>query len=132
MATTPSPRTESQPAPITIAAVRERALYYIAAHRCMSLATQGPEGLWVATVFYVNDDFDLFFVSRNDTRHVRNIVATQRAAVAISDDVAIWERIGGVQLEGTTEEVSEGRRSAVLAEFQRRYPFPNKLWWSSP
>jgi uncharacterized protein YhbP (UPF0306 family) len=34
---------------------RDRALDYLAEHRVMTLATQGPEGLWAADVFDVNN-----------------------------------------------------------------------------
>ena len=35
--------------------VTHRALKYTERDHCMNLATDGVEGLWAATVFYVND-----------------------------------------------------------------------------
>lgn len=41
------------------AGARNRALDYRSGHRVMTLATHGPEGLWVAAVFYANDGVKL-------------------------------------------------------------------------
>ena len=111
-------------------ALVRRTLEYLAEHKCMSLATDGPEGLWAATVFYVNEAFELYFLSRCDTRHVRNIEASPRVAATISDDVAHWLGIRGIQLEGTAEVVGASRRGAALAAFERRYAFADSLWWT--
>jgi uncharacterized protein YhbP (UPF0306 family) len=108
-----------------------RALAFLESHRCMTLATTGSEGLWAATVFYVNDGFQLYFLSFSDTRHVRNLMEAGRVAATIGDDTGLWERIGGVQLEGTADIAAEAERPAVLRAFAQRYTFPDTLWWSS-
>lgn len=96
----------------------------------MSLATTGSEGLWAAPVFYVNEGFELFFMSRDGTRHVRNLASHPRVAVTISDDAANWLDVRGVQLEGVTAAVAESRRREVLASFSRRYAFVDSMWWT--
>ncbi len=111
--------------------IARRALEYLATHHCMSLATDGPEGLWASTVFYVNEGFELGFLSRSDTRHVRNLEASPHVAVTISDDVADWLGVSGVQLEGTAERVGDAHRLEVLTAFRRRYAFADNLWWSA-
>jgi uncharacterized protein len=116
------------PAPEEVAA---RALQFLESHNCVSLATDGPDGLWAATVFYVNDAFELYFLSRSDTRHVRNIEANPRVAATISDDVAHWLNIRGLQLEGSAKLVDERLRPRVLAAFRRRYAFADSLWWTN-
>lgn len=50
----------------------------------MALATRGPEGLWNHAVFYAYDqDLNVYFMSRTDSRHMQNILANAEAAVAI-------------------------------------------------
>lgn len=119
---------------VTSAEVRDdeakRALAYLRRRHCMSLATHGPEGLWAATVFYVNLKFDLYFLSEPNTRHARNIAASPQVAATISDDAADWLHVRGVQLEGRAELISDAERPEVLGEFVRRYAFVNELWWT--
>ncbi|MBX3185832.1 MAG: pyridoxamine 5'-phosphate oxidase family protein [Labilithrix sp.] len=117
--------------PIDSSELVERAIAYVRKHHCMSLATAGPEGLWAAPVFYVHRGLALCFVSRNDSRHVRNIEADHHVAATIHDDVAHWHEIRGVQLEGVAERVEGARSAEVLSAFRERYPFADRLWWTS-
>ncbi len=70
---------------------------FLAAHHTLSLATDGPDGLWAATVFYVNDGADFYFMSDRETRHTKNVLATGRVAVTINGDIASWGDIRGLQ-----------------------------------
>jgi uncharacterized protein YhbP (UPF0306 family) len=115
----------------SMAELVSHALSYIAGHRSIVLATHGPEGLWAAPVFYVNEGFTLYFLSLSDTRHVRNIVSTGNVAATISDDVGIWERIGAIQLEGTAAVAPDSKHDDVRRAFRERYSWPDTLWWSS-
>ena len=83
-----------------------RALAYLAAHNVMTLATSGPEGPWAAAVFYVNQDFDLYFLSSPRARHSMNVQAHPAAAAAVHEDYSEWRDIQGVQLEGVVEILS--------------------------
>jgi len=97
----------------------------------MSIATDGPEGLWAATVFYVNDRFALYFLSLSNTRHARNIESNHRVAATISDDAETWPEVGGIQLEGPIARIDQSEeRRRVLALFAKRYPFVDCLWWT--
>ncbi len=104
---------------------------FLARHHCLSLATNGPDGLWASTVFYVNAGFDLYFLSRAGTRHVRNLEVDPRVAGTVNDDVADWVSIRGIQLEGRAELVGEGRRREVLEMFSLHYAFPDVIWWDA-
>jgi uncharacterized protein YhbP (UPF0306 family) len=115
------------------AEVATRALEYLKRHHCLSLATDGAEGLWAATVFYVNDGFTLHFLSLSDTRHVRNIESNPLVAATIGDDAESWPEIGGIQLEGKAVRVDDpDERRRVLAHFAKQYPFADSLWWTDP
>ena len=67
----------------------------------MALATQGPDGLWVASVYFAGGLGALYFLSSPDSRHGRNLSANSRIAAAINEDEHDWRLIRGVQLDGT-------------------------------
>jgi uncharacterized protein YhbP (UPF0306 family) len=110
--------------------VMRRALEYLERHHCMSVATDGPAGLWAATVFYVNERFLLHFLSLSDSRHARNIESNPRVAATIGDDAEDWGEVGGIQLEGHVARIDDpDEHRAVMAAFSRRYAFADCLWW---
>jgi len=85
--------------------VRQRAMTYLGDHQVMTLATLGERGVWAAAVFYVNDDFDFYFLSAGHTRHARNMSLNQRVAATIQEDYRDWPAIQGVQLEGIVKQL---------------------------
>jgi hypothetical protein len=90
----------------------------------VSLATQGPDGLWATTVFYANLDFTLYYLSEPKTRHVQNILANPSIAATINEDYRDWTQIKGIQMEATCAEVSGKRELArALATYLKKYPF---------
>jgi uncharacterized protein len=103
--------------------IRADALAYLEQHHVMSLATVGEEGVWVAAVFYVNDKFDLFFLSAGHTRHGRNLAANPRAAATIQEDYHDWPAIKGIQLEGVVTLLTGEARQAAIERYTRKYPF---------
>lgn len=102
---------------------RTAALAFLAAHRVMTLATTGPEGLWAAAVFYVNSSFDLFYLSAGHTRHARNLAADPRTAVTIQPDDAPWTAIQGIQLSGMVSQLEGKERDRALALYIEKFPF---------
>jgi len=102
---------------------RANALAYLRKHNVMTLATSGPEGLWSAAVFYVNDDFNLYFTSSPTTRHCRNIAAHPEVAVTIQEDYRDWRQIKGIQLEGLARRLEGEQRAAAFARFGIKFPY---------
>ena len=102
---------------------RERALAYVAGHHVMTLATNGPLGLWAAAVFYAHDEFRFIFLSAGRTRHAQNVAAVPDVAATTPADYRDWPAIQGVQLEGTVEQLQGVRRAAAMASCVARYPF---------
>ena len=92
---------------------RDRALDYLAAHRVMNLATCGPDGPWVAAVFYVSDGFNLYFVSSPLSRHGRNLELHPEVAATVNEDYPGWREIKGVQLEGTAGQVAATEQASI-------------------
>lgn len=103
----------------------ERALAYLETHHVMTLATNGPLGLWAAAVFYASEGFDLTFLSASHTRHAQNITASPRVAATIQEDYADWAAIKGIQLEGTVRMLVDKEREAAIALYAKKYSFLN-------
>lgn len=128
MAVPTSYHTSSEQSPSQLAV---HALEFLRRHSCMSLATHGCDGPWAATVFYVNEGFAFYFLSRGNTRHVRNIEADRRVAATVSDHAASWREVRGIQLEGAARRVdADERRSRVYSTFRDRFAFADSLWWT--
>lgn len=102
---------------------RELALAYLASHQVMTLATTGPQGIWAAAVFYVNDGFDLFFLSAGHTRHAQNLTAVPHIAATIQEDYRDWQQIQGIQLEGKATLLTDVSRETAIGRYFQKYPF---------
>jgi len=102
---------------------RQLALDYLANHQVMTLATSGPEGIWAAAVFYVNDGFNLTFLSAAHTRHAQNMTAVPHIAATIQEDYRDWEKIQGVQLEGHVTLLRNVSRETAISRYLQKYPF---------
>lgn len=97
---------------------------YLARHNTVSLATDGPDGLWATTVFYVNLDLSLYFLSEPKTRHVQNVLRNSSIAATVNEDYHDWRQIKGIQMSAMCEEVKGKRELArALAAYVRKYPF---------
>lgn len=96
---------------------------YLQQHRVLSLATQGPLGLWAAAVFYANEAFTFYFLSAPHTRHAQNLSEVPRAAGTIQDDDVTWQEISGVQLEGAVQRLGGADRDHAISVYRARFPF---------
>lgn len=103
--------------------VAEEALAYLAGHQVMTLATNGAEGVWATAVFYVNDGFDLLFLSAGHTRHAQNFLHQPHIAAAIQEDYQKWTEIKGIQLEGDVVQLQGIAKVHALARYQKKYAF---------
>lgn len=103
--------------------LRETLLAYLAGHNVLTLATQGDEGPWAAAVYYVSDDFTLYFLSPPTTRHCRNLDHDPRFAATIQKDEADWTRITGVQIEGCAARLGFGESLHAAALYARKFAF---------
>lgn len=101
---------------------RDRALAYLDSHNVMTLATHGREGLWAASVFYVNDGFKFFFLSALTSRHSLNIEQAPRIAATIQEDYNDWRAIKGIQLEGNASRIEGVEQAAALVLYAKKFP----------
>jgi uncharacterized protein YhbP (UPF0306 family) len=102
--------------------VQCRALDYLVRHRVLTVATYGPEGLWAAAVFYVNDGFTLYFLSAPTSRHSRNIGRTSRVAGTIQGEYEDWREIKGIQLEGEALRIGGPEQAAAALRYGQKFP----------
>lgn len=104
------------------AAAREHALAYLRAHNVMTIATHGTEGVWAAAVFYVNENFDLYFLSAPTSRHSLNLAANPRAAATIQQDYDDWRAIKGIQMEGGVTRLEGLEQAHALLRYGKKFP----------
>ncbi len=102
--------------------VCEKVLNYLRGHNVLNLATSGPDGIWAAAVFYVNEGFTLNFLSAPTTRHAVNIATNARVAATVQEDYSDWREIKGIQLEGTAVRLSASESVMVSAAFTSKFP----------
>ncbi|HEX6386246.1 MAG TPA: pyridoxamine 5'-phosphate oxidase family protein [Anaerolineae bacterium] len=103
--------------------LQRRALDYLGDHQVMTLATVGPEGVWAAAVFYVNDGFNLYFLSAGHTRHAQNMRLNDRVAATIQEDYRDWQGIQGIQLAGATHLLEGEECEQAISHYRAKYPF---------
>jgi hypothetical protein len=109
------------------AALRDRVLAYLRDHNVMTLATNGPHGLWAAAVFYVNDGFTLYFLSAPTSRHSLNIESDGRVSATIQEDYGDWRAIKGIQLEGAARRIDGAEQVIALARYGAKFPLVANL-----
>jgi uncharacterized protein YhbP (UPF0306 family) len=94
----------------------------LAAHNTLTLATSGEGGAWAASVFYASDErCNLYFVSDLKTRHGRDMSREARVVAAINRDVASWDEVIGLQIEGRAEVLAGIERVTALAAYLGKF-----------
>ncbi len=93
----------------------------------MTLSTHGPLGLWSAAVFYVNEGFDLYFLSSPDSRHSLNLEAQPGVSATIQEDYKDWREIKGIQLEGEARRIQGAEQVSAMARYGLKYHFVKNL-----
>lgn len=104
--------------------LRRKVLAYLEEHTTLTLATTDGKHPWAAALYYVNDGFNLYFLSKPGARHCRNLAAVPVVAATITGDYSSWRQIKGVQLEGRACRVEDKKeRARVMALYLKKYPF---------
>ena len=91
--------------------LRRDALAYLRAHNTVSLATNGADGPWAASVFYVNLGLGLYFLSEPTARHSRNVEANPLIGATINEDYKDWREIKGTQMADLRRGAEQSRGS---------------------
>jgi hypothetical protein len=109
--------------------LKQQILDYLRSHNTMTLATCAADMPWAATVFYANEDLQLYFFSSPEARHSLNLEVNSRVAVTIQEDYKDWRVIKGIQLEGKVMLV-DGiiEKAKAMAVYARKYAEVIKLF----
>jgi hypothetical protein len=103
--------------------IRNTILKYMREHNTISLASARHNIPHAATVFYVNIDFDLYFLSSPSSRHGENFSHNPRVSGTINEDYSNWLIIKGIQLEGIVENIGGILKNKNIAkEYIRKFP----------
>lgn len=94
----------------------------------MSLGTVDDNGPWVSDVIFVFDDqFNLYWISEEDTRHSLAIVKNERVAAAITLSNKSGEPNIGLQIAGNASKIDGGNLGLSKKHYAKRNkPEPNK------
>ncbi|MGH7823859.1 MAG: pyridoxamine 5'-phosphate oxidase family protein [Candidatus Binatia bacterium] len=109
--------------------LKRQILRYLESHNTMTLGTCAEDVPWAATVFYASDELKLYFFSAPESRHCQNLAVNPRVAVTIQEDYKDWQKIKGIQLEGTVGMVdSVVEKAKSMTVYARKYPDVIKLF----
>lgn len=112
-------------------ALTEQALSLLSQVRVMTLATAGPEGPWASTLAFAFDrSLNLYFVSRKECRHIREIERSDQVAAALHEEQPVEEqserydpkRARGLQIRGSAAILADGEREPALECYIARFP----------
>lgn len=88
----------------------------------LTLATQGPDGPWAASLFFARDArLNLYFISDRNSRHARELVACDTVAVTVNRDHRHWANIRGLQIAGKAKRVPHARRSEAAELYLKKF-----------
>lgn len=86
----------------------------------MSIATIHADSPWVADVVFIHDEkFNIYWISKTNTRHSRNIELCCNVAATITQSINQGEDNIGLQLEGTAMRV-RGNLGLVTRHLKKR------------
>ena len=87
---------------------KHKLLEYLKSHKLMSLATFSSKP-WISTVYYaVDNQMNLYFVSKPQTRHCKDIASNRHVACAIADSTQkVTSKKTGVQIQGVATPVND-------------------------
>lgn len=103
---------------------------FLAAQSTLALATVNHDGVPEnAPVFYVADDeLNLYWLSKESSRHSLNLAAQPRVAGAIYPAVWGWDKIAGLQIEGEAVSISNAQqREPILRLYQQKFQLPSSF-----
>lgn len=107
----------------------ERFIDIISNTNFLVLATCGSDQPWAAPLYFAFDEqFSLYFISRNNSKHVIHIRENDNVGVAIYDSSCIPGECDGIQIQGIASELSSTSEIVHAAKvlFTRRWSDPIK------
>ncbi len=87
--------------------IKNELLNFLKKNQLMTLATSSETGPWAANVFYtVDDNFNIYFISAEIAKHVKDIEKNSKVALAIANtDQKFYTQKIGVQITGIANKI---------------------------
>jgi uncharacterized protein len=104
------------------AQVPQEVVDYMASQKTLTLATQGLDGPWAATLTYVNDGPEIFIWTKPHSNTARHIDQNPSAAFAIDDYAEDWRQTKGIQGRGKCSPVTGEGLARAADLFGQKYP----------
>lgn len=102
---------------------------YLGQQHMMQLATISGSNPWVCTVYFVSDaSFNLYWASLPTRRHSQDIKNNPHVAAAIAIKFTNGEKVVGVQIEGTAEELLSPSEHRLIVELYATRFKRDKKW----
>ena len=102
----------------------KRVLRYLSRNRLMALGTARNNKPWLATVFFAYDqNCNILFYSREDTRHCQYIAKNPHVSIAINEDHGTAGFIKGLQTAGKASKVRQRDYKKYYAIYKKRFPW---------
>lgn len=88
----------------------------------LTLATCDSSVPWATSLFFARDvNLNLYFLSGQRTRHVRDLLAIDDVAVTVNADYRAWKHIRGLQIGGTADVVAKATRPEIVALYLDKF-----------
>lgn len=102
----------------------QKVLKYLKGNRLMALGTSYKDRPWSATVFFAFDeDLNILFFSREDTRHCQNIKNNKFVSIVINQDWGKSGLVKGLQMTGIASKVSKIQIAKYYSLYRARFPW---------
>ncbi len=93
----------------------------------MTLATCKDDVPWAASVMFAyDDDLNLYFISKPETRKTQNILANPEISATINQFQKTPGKVLGVQLEGAAQKLDKKKSTEELEIFKKRFNWAEK------
>jgi hypothetical protein len=95
---------------------------YLKSHNAMSLATAHENRPHAASVFYLSQGLELYFLSSPSSQHGQDLTVNNRASATINEDYGRWSEIKGLQLEGHVVQLGNiAENTEIAAAFKTKF-----------
>lgn len=98
---------------MTSDALRSEILAFLASHNVIHLATMADGVPHVASLFFANDGFTLYWVSDPGTRHSCQLASVPQVAATVAPEVSSYKDIKGLQIVGRASRIEGLAGSSV-------------------
>ena len=100
----------------------ESAFDYLNSHSLLFLATASSSGdVHVAPMFYATEGKAIFFSAPDGSKTAENLKQNSKAALAVADPPADWNKARGLQIEGTVTELGGDDEANAGALFKAKF-----------